>query len=119
MKKTLKADITLDEIDQGWKIVRGMIEAAEDRIILTPRDRVIALKQIKYLVGILIRPPLLKGAEKGVSRNLAGDIAVIADIAKYGSLPKAVRAHLADGRLERNVTERSHIERIRDVKRKV
>jgi hypothetical protein len=96
--------------------VQGMLEAAQERPVRTAREKVIALKQIKILIGDLIRPPLIHGAKKGVKRNLAADLAVIADIPKFGSLPKAVRAHMRDGRLSKTTIERSHIERIKLLK---
>jgi hypothetical protein len=115
--KPLKTRITKKEIERGWKIVRGMVDDAEARPLRTARDRMIALKQIKHLVGMLIRPPALKGAAKGAKRGIEADLAVIADISKFGSLPRAVRGHMLDGRLSRNTMERSHIERIRTLKK--
>ncbi|WP_143278236.1 hypothetical protein [Bradyrhizobium sp. UFLA03-84] len=106
----------MDEIDEGWKIVRGMIEAAEQRVILTLADRETAFKQVKQLVGILIEPPRLHG-ERGLKKDADVDAAVIADIPKFGTIPKAVRAYLANGRLSKGTTERSHIERIRERKK--
>lgn len=114
MKQRWGNQITLDEIDEGWKIVRGMIESAEQRVILTLAEREAAFKQIKQLVGVLIQPPRLRGDRGRV--NVEADLAVIADIKKFGTLPKAVRGHMRDGRLSPNTTERSHIERIRALK---
>jgi len=108
----VKTRITKREIEQGWLIVQGMLDVARERPVRTARDRVITLKQIKILVGNLIRPPMIHGARKGLKRNLHADLAVINDIKKFGSLPKAVRAHMRDSRLSKNTTERSHIERI-------
>ncbi|WP_375048845.1 hypothetical protein [Bradyrhizobium sp. 8-10B] len=117
MKQRWGNEITLAEIDEGWKIVRGMIEAAEQRVILTLADRETAFKQVKQLVGVLIEPPRLHGDRDRGRLNDLADLAVIADIPKFGTLPKAVQAHLANGRLSRGTTVRSHIERIRERKK--
>ena len=110
-------EITSAEIELGWEMVREMVEVASHRPTRTERERVGAMKTIKMLVGALYYLPQLKGAEKGVRRNLAADEAVIADIEKYGSLPKAVAAHIAIGKLSRGTTARSHTERSRLVQK--
>jgi hypothetical protein len=115
MKQVKKMKVpTKAQIATTFKMVRGMLESVElDWPEKTSRDRILKHKTLKALIGTMLHPKTLIGATMGAKRGLETDLAVIADIKKFGSLPKAIEAHLADGRLPRTTTKRSHIERIR------
>ncbi len=115
----MKTKIRQKDIDQGWEIVRGMMESVMARPTKTARQKVVTYKTIKILIGTLRNPPVLKGKEPKRKAISVEDRAVLADEAKYGSLPKAVAAHCYDGRLSPHITEASHLTRIRAWKRQL
>ena len=103
-----------EELATAFQIVRGMLDSVElDWPQNTPQELILKHKTLKVLMGAMLHPKMLKGAAKGAKRNREADLAVIADIPKFGSLPKAVRGHMANGKLSRTTTERAHCDRIR------
>lgn len=111
--KTKRAPTDAD-LAQAFENVRGMLSSVElDWPQETAKDRIHKHKILKILMGAMRYPKNLKGAALGSKRNLDADLAVINDIETYGSLPKAIKAHMESGKLSRTTTERSHYDRIR------
>jgi hypothetical protein len=83
------------ELETGLAIVKGCLESFEERALAlrsrAQRDR--ALHTIKKIVGLIVdhREKQVWGRPKGSKKPRDIDFEIIANEAKYGSIPKAVR----------------------------
>ncbi|WGR67829.1 MULTISPECIES: hypothetical protein [unclassified Bradyrhizobium] len=100
------------ELDIAFQWVRALLDALAESPLKTDRERYAALVTLKKAGGILTSGDTLAGNRPKGELISPVDAAVIADEERYGSLRKAVAAHVAAGKLSRHTQENSHYLRI-------
>lgn len=107
------------EVEVGVQILRAAVEVFTERALAArsaaARDR--AIHTIKKIFGLIDEAGQKRvwGRPKG-NRTNPIDLQVLADVQRYGSVPKAVKAYMADGRLPHRAPK-THIDRINKLKR--
>lgn len=108
------------ELVTGLAIMRGVIEAFEERALADPKSYARSLHTIKKVVGLVMTAKRKKprGAPKGKRKYIDIDLQVIESEYHHGSIPKAVNAFMKAGLLP--VREaKTHIDRINTLKREI
>jgi hypothetical protein len=106
------------EVEAGLAIMRGLVDAFEDRALANPAGYSRSLHTVKKVVGLLQRAKRKKphGAPKGTQKYREIDLQIIKNEKRYGSIPRAVAAFVAAKKLPERAPK-THEDRINALKR--